>query len=426
MNYNTKKRKKTASVITLLGFTSLVLMVATYAWFIGITQVAVDEFEIEVKSSEGLTISLDAKTYGASLILGEDEITTDLTEYTSNTNHWARDLDEHGDDNGLIPISTSGEMDQNNSVLKVFSKSSVATINGQYMIRSEQMPNGGAANGLYDNQEQAGYIVFDMFIKNSSGENYSSTFDPLTAEAVYLLRQSTTYLEEEDTEAGIVGGDGVENSIRVAFMQVGRVDMKSTTADAQSITCSNGSGADGATVTGLCNVALNETTSLPEVNVKNSIGLTWNVWEPNEKAHSAPSIEYFGQACKKRTGIDTYSGSCDALQNGVEYDTHTIKLPVGASDHVNLYDAYNGYYNLDPQPEISSKMDNFDTFTDEDKMLSLDEKQIFFYLAPNSVTKVRVYIYLEGQDIDNYDMGAVGRKIKMTFGFTKDRYEGIE
>ena len=102
MNYNTKKRKKTASVITLLGFTSLVLMVATYAWFIGITQVAVDEFEIEVKSSEGLTISLDAKTYGASLILGEDEITTDLTEYTSNTNHWARDLDEHGDDNGLI------------------------------------------------------------------------------------------------------------------------------------------------------------------------------------------------------------------------------------------------------------------------------------------------------------------------------------
>ena len=71
-------------------------------------------------------------------------------------------------------------------------------------------------------------------------------------------------------------------------------------------------------------------------------------------------------------------------------------------------------------------MDNFDTFTDEDKMLSLDEKQIFFYLAPNSVTKVRVYIYLEGQDIDNYDMGAVGRKIKMTFGFTKDRYEGIE
>ena len=27
-----------------------------------------------------------------------------------------------------------------------------------------------------------------------------------------------------------------------------------------------------------------------------------------------------------------------------------------------------------------------------------------FYLTPNSVTKIRVYIYIEGQDVDNYDI----------------------
>ncbi len=44
------------------------------------------------------------------------------------------------------------------------------------------------------------------------------------------------------------------------------------------------------------------------------------------------------------------------------------------------------------------------------------------YLAPNSVTKVRVYIYIEGQDIDNYDFAQIGKKISVKFGFTKERF----
>ena len=43
-------------------------------------------------------------------------------------------------------------------------------------------------------------------------------------------------------------------------------------------------------------------------------------------------------------------------------------------------------------------------------------------LAPNSITKVRIYIYIEGQDIDNYDFASIGRKIAVKFGFTKERY----
>ena len=43
-------------------------------------------------------------------------------------------------------------------------------------------------------------------------------------------------------------------------------------------------------------------------------------------------------------------------------------------------------------------------------------------LAPNSITKLRVYIYIEGQDIDNYDFASLGRQISVQFGFTKERY----
>ena len=46
----------------------------------------------------------------------------------------------------------------------------------------------------------------------------------------------------------------------------------------------------------------------------------------------------------------------------------------------------------------------------------------FMTLAPNSITKVRVYVYIEGQDVDNYDFASLGKKISINFGFTKERY----
>ena len=46
----------------------------------------------------------------------------------------------------------------------------------------------------------------------------------------------------------------------------------------------------------------------------------------------------------------------------------------------------------------------------------------FMTLAPNSVTKVRVYIWIEGQDIDNYDFASLGHAISVNFGFTKERF----
>ena len=45
-------------------------------------------------------------------------------------------------------------------------------------------------------------------------------------------------------------------------------------------------------------------------------------------------------------------------------------------------------------------------------------------LAPNSITKLRVYIFIEGQDVDNYDFASLGKKISVKFGFTKERFLG--
>ena len=47
-------------------------------------------------------------------------------------------------------------------------------------------------------------------------------------------------------------------------------------------------------------------------------------------------------------------------------------------------------------------------------------------LAPNSITKVRVYVWIEGQDIDNYDFSSIGKQITVNFGFTKERFDENE
>ena len=67
-----------------------------------------------------------------------------------------------------------------------------------------------------------------------------------------------------------------------------------------------------------------------------------------------------------------------------------------------------------------------DYFTDTEKVKNGVERPTFMTLAPNSVTKVRVYIWIEGQDIDNYDFSSLGKQIKVNVGFTKERFEESE
>ena len=56
------------------------------------------------------------------------------------------------------------------------------------------------------------------------------------------------------------------------------------------------------------------------------------------------------------------------------------------------------------------------------KNLTSTSRPQFMTLAPNSITKVRIYVYIEGQDVDNYDFASLGKKISVAFGFTKERF----
>jgi predicted flap endonuclease-1-like 5' DNA nuclease len=116
---------------------------------------------------------------------------------------------------------------------------------------------------------------------NLTGDEYYAENNVANEEAIYL-----TY--DSDVTVGTSGVEktGIENSVRVAFAQIGRVENKQYQGDdvkkVTGITC-----ADDETngVTGICRLA--------------------QIWEPNDTDHIANAISFYDTACTQRTGEAT-------------------------------------------------------------------------------------------------------------------------
>ncbi len=407
--YNEKHSKNIRKLAAFCCLIAIFLSVSTYAWFIGMKRVEVSEFDINIATTEGLFLSMDGIDWKYNL-----DVNT-ATQYENNTNKI--------DDVELIPLSSVGDMDSTTSRMKLFEKSSLTAVPGGYRLLSAQVNN-------YTEQEpntQAyiegdGYVAFDLFIKNLSGEEYYVTNNPENEEAIYLNTDSSVTVATD----GGVENTGIENSIRVAFTQLGRVKADTTDQDTiTGMTCADDE--DGAAqVTGICRNA--------------------QIWEPNDTDHVQNAINWYDKSCLARTAADVDSDAsytdgdtttCNTISNGTSYPTYAISRRIDVADEVNVYDGtafnkytansiesseYPTYSAADSDGKAAYKLVSFPYFTDTMKNIAGADRPQFMTLAPNSITKVRVYIYLEGQDIDNYDFAQLGAKVSVNFGFTKERY----
>ena len=126
-------------------------------------------------------------------------------------------------------------------------------------------------------------------------------------------------------------------------------------------------------------------------------------------------LQYAEVICKKRSSTGEYTtDSCDSFTTSQYMTTYALNSAIASSENVDIYDELNGY--------TQSKFTAMEYYTDTNKNADADVKTEFFYLAPNSITKVRVYIYIEGQDVDNYDLGSMGKKIYVNFGLSKNKF----
>ena len=406
--YNEKHSKKIRKLVAFCLLIAIFLSVSTYAWFIGMKRVEVSEFDINIATTEGLFLSMDGSDWTYNLDVNE------ATQYENNTNKI--------DGVELIPLSSVGDMDSTTSRMKLFEKSSLTAVPGGYRLLSAQVNN-------YTEQEpntQAyiegdGYVAFDLFIKNLSGEEYYIENNPENEEAIYLNTNSSVTVAAD----GGVQNTGIENSIRVAFTQIGRIENTEAPEAVSTITAMTCADDKEGTypVTGICRNA--------------------QIWEPNDTDHVGNAINWYNTSCLARTAADVNSSdsytpslddntTCNQISNGTSYPTYAISRRIDVADGVNIYDgtAFNTYtantidyatYDA-AETKTNYKLVEYPYFTDTMKDIAGADRPQFMTLAPNSITKLRVYIYLEGQDIDNYDFAQLGAKVSVNFGFTKERY----
>ena len=388
---NKKHEKRMKKLIVGCGLCAIVLTVSTYAWFIGMKTVRVSSFDVSIAAIDGLSLSLDGSTWSDKVTINKENHKLEGSTYTNNTNSWGG--------SGLVPVSSVGKINETSSRLTLYEKGSFTATPGGYRIMASEVPNTG-------DEEADGYVAFDLFIKNLSGNEYYTSMNQKNEEAIYLATDSKVSVALGGVDPGIAN-TGIENSVRVAFAQIGRV--KATTTDVSTITgitCKT----EGA-VTGICSRVA-------------------QIWEPNDTKHVKNAINWYNTSCLARTGADltatsSYSGKCKTIENGYGYKTYAIGGVITEDDQVDVYDGtdYNGYMgSVNTTQAQTGKLYPFPYFTDQMKNYEGVKRPEFISLAPNSITKVRVYIYIEGQDVDNYDFASLGKKISVAFGFTKERF----
>jgi len=403
-----KQARRLRNLVMVCTMCAIVLTVSTYAWFIGMKTVSVSTFDVDIATTEGLFLSMDGVNWTYKLDA------KGATPYEGHTNTWAPD--------GLIPMSTVGDMDDTVSRMKLFEKASLTTTPGGFRLLTSRVDNYN--NGTDGKILQGkGYVAFDLFIKNISGEHYYETNQPLNEEAIYLTTNSAVTVANDG-----IANTGIENSVRVAFTQIGRVKADTeSAANITGITCSDVAKSDGQVqVTGICRDA--------------------QIWEPNDTDHVKNAISWYDTACatRKETGTNetlkesyniaiesTPKTNCGTVVDGTSYATYAVSRAITTDDHVDVYDGeiyntyeansmtYEDYLDAD---KTGAKLVSYPYFTDTMKDKTGTDRPTFMTLAPNSITKLRVYIYIEGQDIDNYDFASLGAKISVNFGFTKERF----
>ena len=380
--------RKTRRLFFICTIMALILITGSYAWFIGMKTVNVSSFDVEIAAIDGLSLSLDGVSWSDTVAINQENFQEVNT--SNNTNSWGG--------SGLVPVSSVGVIDTDASRMIMYEKGSFATTPGGYRIMASQVEN--TAEGQL---EQDGYVAFDLFIKNLSGKEYYKDLNVLNEEPIYLTPDSAVKVSSN----GGIAGTGIENSVRVGFAQIGRVEATEKTQSViTGITCSSDT-----KVTGIC------------------ANRSAQIWEPNDKNHVQNAINWYATSCKSRVGADltqasSYSGACNTLTDGLYVQTNAISGVIDYRDQVDVYDGldYNGYTASISDTAQAGKLFAYDYFTDSEKSLTGVDRPTFITLAPNSITKVRIYIWIEGQDVDNYDFASLGKKISVAFGLSKERF----
>lgn len=173
-----------------------------------------------------------------------------------------------------------------------------------------------------------------------------------------LYLQDTTIVQaiDEDISEEMLG---LVNSFRIGIVKIGSVDLKASVDAIQNITCNN--------------------------NCEQII------YEPNSKNHTDLAIE-------RATKHDI------ELIDGIKFPTYASKKG-GSKIYVK---------ESIPGPSLNTEYYQLQNTRDDNDF----DTPIF--QIPNGITKARIYVWIEGQDVDSLETDSDGAEVEIGIDFTKD------
>ncbi len=365
---NDERRKRLRSLILLLFLTVLMLSTSTYAWFTANRTVTIDPINVHIAASTGLQISTDANEWKT--IISNSDI-NNATAYTNNINMLPSELN---------PVSTSGTVtttDGANKGLMEFFKGTVegdsnqggalALTTGARLTESRWIQ--GTTTGTSPD-----FVAFDIFLKVDE------------AATVYLDRGS-----------GVVNTSGhtqkyLENAARYAFVIEGN--------GAATETLSTLQGYKNGTSSIIVEPNYDAHTQAAITTANQSYGITVSTWNSSTGLATDP-VSYVGVKAQISSPILLPSTNPPGTPSSTYFEA------VGNS-HATLVRTNAAY-----------SQTNDATFSYYGKAASgaTDYYPIFSLSA--GVTKIRVYMWVEGQDID-CENSASGAYLTYNLGFTLD------
>jgi len=426
MKRTKKSQKRTKFLFILIVLTAILSITATYAWFSTQRDVELSNLEVKVETAENLQISLDAENWAQSISI-DDMKQLYGTQSDEDAYHADKIQNRNYIPTELLPVSTAGTVGTGGSGRAAVGELEFVkgTINGDKLTGIEKCNEtditfaaaGADAAAITakigtkeDNNKNHPYLAFDMYLRNLSRKTLTYTqadidadpSDEITADKLgqakpwdegrdllYLNYGSRVWVDSAEGQTGT----GLENAVRIAFMPYETtVDLIKNGSEAR-----NGTAADGT-----------EKVS---------------IWEPNDKEHS----DYVKLNNKRGLTANTEA-----------VETFPVKFATTVVNDINMTSADSGFdtsgltsiTTVKPEYNVTGA-DATITFDGETTTvtglvgtktvaaLRTPDGTTTLGLKPGQITKVRVYLYLEGQDPDCIDMASLGKQVNATIKLVK-------
>jgi len=331
-----KRRKKFRTLILLLFLTIIMFGTSTYAWFTANQLVTINSLNVHVESTGGIQISTNATNW-KSVITNADILAG--YHYDLGNDEYLNAVNQVPSD--LTAVSTDAVPVTTGDFkgrLNMYSPIIATDAGGAYTLATELTREVGGTDGAA-NTTTGKFVVFDIFLRLDSQRT------------VYLTTDSDVVTKENEDDRGL------KNAARVAFVYLGNA-VSST---------------EPATLAGMNNP------------------LTTNgviLWEPNYDTHSSTVVtsvapEYGVTLTANPANSDTYNA---VPYRGVNQEISPAQSLIGTVNSSKpTVGTTNGTTAL--TPDIQTKAGN-------------GALNVFKSDMPAGVSKYRVYMWIEGQDID--------------------------